>query len=358
MKKSVLLLATLAFSMAFTSAEAQNRGRQNTGTNTTLNKSAATKTVSGNNVKASTIGSTASRPGTPSVTPRPSTPATPSMPNRPGSNAGATRPGSSTPSTGATQRPGNGSVTTPPGNGSTTQRPGNGNATQRPGNGNVTQRPGTSMPNTGASQRPGTPNVRPSTPPTPPPPSRPNYPPPPPRPNGYQPGYSYRPPMPHTPPGYTYYRPTPPPSWHVSSRSPNFGTILGVALGTFFSNSINALFNSGYNVSGYTNNEVYLSNVNYCNLNWPNVTMYYNNGYLAGSLFSASSISYDPSRYNYVYNTLCSQYGYPVSSQSLSGGGMSCTWWGVGNSYITLSFYPEYISGLGTRYFTTVATGN
>lgn len=215
----------------------------------------------------------------------------------------------------------------------------------------ATTRPGSpsNSGNMGASQRPGTPNVRPSQP-APPPPA-------PPRPNGYHPNYSYRPPMPHTPPNYMYYRPTPPPSWRPVGPVPNFNSILGIALGTFFSNSINALFNSGYNVTGYTNNQVYLSNVNYCNVTWPNVTMYYRNGYLQGSLFSASSISYDPSRYNYVYSYLTSRYGLPVSSQNLSGGGMSCTWWGNGNSYLTLSFYPEYING-ATRFFTTLSTGN
>lgn len=164
--------------------------------------------------------------------------------------------------------------------------------------------------------------------------------------------------MHHIPPSYSYYRPTPPPSWRPTYRTPSFGTILGLTLGTLFANSINSLFNSGYNVAGYTNNEVYLNNVNFCNVNWPNATLYYNNGYLAGSVFAYSTISYDPTRYNYVFNNLCAQYGAPVSNQTLNNGGMSSTWWGTGNSYVTLSFYPEFVSGLGTRYFTTVSMGN
>lgn len=214
----------------------------------------------------------------------------------------------------------------------------------------------------GASQRPGNPNVQPPS--TPPPngggPSRPNTPPSstqPPRPGYYDPGYSYRPPMPHTPPTFTYTRPTPPPSWRPTYNSPYFNTILGVALGTYLSNSVMSWYNGGYNVTGYTNNEVYLSNVEFLNISWPNATMYYRNGILKGSLFSAATYSYDPTRYNYAYSMLTSRYGMPVTSQVLSGGGMSSTWWGYNNTYLTLSFYPETTYGYGTRYYTTLSTG-
>ena len=231
--------------------------------------------------------------------------------------------------------------------------------------GGATQRPGSSANPGGATQRPGTPNTRPQQPATPPQNNRPTpppqynrpTPPPPARPNGFMPGYSYRPPMPHTPPGYTYVRPTPPPGWRPSVGAPNFNTILGVALGTMLSNTVNTWYNYGYHVAGYTDNAVYLNNVNYCNVNWPNATMYYKFGCLTGSLFSSSSLSYDMSRYNYVYSMLMSQYGAPVSIQTLSGGGTSATWWGYNNTYITLSFYPEYVAGLGMRYFTTLSTG-
>lgn len=111
-------------------------------------------------------------------------------------------------------------------------------------------------------------------------------------------------------------------------------------------------------VTGYTSNEVYLSNVNYYNVNWPNATLYYNNGYLQGSLFSASTVMYDITRYNYVYNELLRSYGMPISTQNIGSGGMSCTWWGMNNSYVTLSYYPENIPGAGYRYFTTLSVGN
>lgn len=318
MKKKVLLITALVMSLSypFGSVDAQTRGRQNTGTGTSQTNRTTT-----------TTNKATSRPATNTAPSRPST----------GTNTPAQRPATGTNNT--TQRPG------------TTGTPNN-----NPNPGVSNQRPGTpNIPNTGgASQRPGTPNR-----PAPNTPNRPNTPPPPPpNPGGYRPNYSYRPPRPHTPPSYTYYRPTPPPTWRPTVNTPSFGTFLGITLGSLLAHTVNSLYQSGYNVTGYTSNEVYLNNVSYANVNWPNATLYYNNGYLQCSLFSTSSLSYDPSRYNYVYNTLTGWYGLPVSNQSLSNGGMSCTWWGAGNTYLTLSYYPEYVSGYGTRYFTTLAVGN
>lgn len=305
MKKVFTLVGVLMLGLTMTFATAQTRGRQNTGNN-------KTPAVSTNN----------------QATSRPSTPN-----SRPAGNTGA--PGNVG---NASQRP---STPNPPSN------PGNNNNFQ--GNPGANNRPGGNPP---GGNPPGGPGYnRPNTPP--PPPSGPQ----PPRPSGYVPGYSYRPPMTYTPPSYYYYRPTPPPNWRPSYGAPTFGNILGLTLGAILSNSVNSLITGGYHVSGYNNNEVYLNNVNYCNVNWPNVTMYYNNGRLRGSLFSSSSISYDVSRYNYLYSYLTSMYGMPISSQNLNGGGMACTWWGYSDTYLTLSFYPEYVYGLGNRYFTTLSTG-
>lgn len=344
MKTSIVLISAFVIGTGLFCQDMSARGRQQNTTTTTPTRQAAT----------SNNRTTASRNNQTTVTNRPATTVKPST--------ATVKPSTSVRPSTSTVKP---SATTP----SSTQRPGaqpgaNGNAsTQRPGaqpgaNGNAsTQRPGS---NNAATQRPGTPNTKPNV--APPAANRPNTSPnrpvPPPPPGGYRPNYSYRPPMPHTPPTFHYYRPTPPPNWRPVLTTPNFNTILGVTLGTLLSNSVNALFNSGYHVSGYTNNAVYLRNVPYCDVDWPEATMYYKNGYLEGSVFSASTNYYDPTRYNYVYSNLTARYGFPVASQNLSGGGMSSTWWGVGNSYITLSFYPEYISGVGTRYFTTLSTGN
>ena len=318
------LVFLLGLTMVGTQAQTQTRGRQNSG-----NRPATTQSRSG------ASSNSAARPSTGNGAARPSTGNSAARPS--GNTASPQRPGTS--NNGSTNRP----STPPPSAGQ--------QASPRPGTPNVSNRPSTPPP---ANNRPSTPPPATNRPSTPPPPAHTT----PPRPTSYRPGYSYRPPMPYTPPSYTYYRPTPPPTWRPVYGTPRFGTILGLTLGAVISNSVNSLINSGYAVMGYNNNEIYLNNVNYCNVNWPNATMFYTGGYLKGSLFSSSTMTYDQSRYNYLYNYLTGLYGLPVATQSLSGGGYSCSWWGYDNTYMTLSFYPEYIPGVGTRYFTTIATGN
>lgn len=347
MKKLYTLSIVLVFGLSMIGTVAFARGRQTSGGN---QGSSTSRSPSASTTTRPPSASTTSRPPSASTTTRP--PST-STTTRPPSTSTTTRPpaASSRPTTPTPSRPA-GSATTSP---------------SRPGGSTTTQRPAT-PPGNNASVRPSTPNTRPTPPPThsttpsrpatPPPPAVRPTPPPPPMPPVYRPDYSYHPPMRYTPPSYYYYRPTPPPTWRPTYTTPNFGTILGLVLGSAISNSVNWLLNNQYVVAGYNANQIFMNNVNYCNVVWPNVTMYYNNGFLQGSLFSASTISYDMSRYNYVYNYLTGMYGLPVTTQSLNSGGISCTWWGYDRTYLTLSYYPEYVSGLGIRYFTTLSTGN
>jgi hypothetical protein len=143
-----------------------------------------------------------------------------------------------------------------------------------------------------------------------------------------------------------------------SSKKLTFKSILGVALGTTISNAVNSLLNSGYTVSNYNNNTVYLTNVKMFNYTWPNATMYYTNGNLGSSEFTYSTSGYDRSRYNQVYSSLVSQYGYPVSVQNNGNNNISCTWWGYNNDYITLSFFNDYAYNGASRYYTTLYIGN
>ena len=149
-----------------------------------------------------------------------------------------------------------------------------------------------------------------------------------------------------------YRRPLPPPAWHYRSGGPVFGTILGVALGTALTASINSLINSGYTVSSYGDDVVYLRNVPQMNYNWPDAALYYNNGVLCGSQFTYPTAYYDMSRYNNLYNVFTTQFGAPVQT-SFQGGVRSASWFGAGNRYVTLSF------GLnGGNYYTTLSFGN
>lgn len=153
-------------------------------------------------------------------------------------------------------------------------------------------------------------------------------------------------------------RPTPPPSWRPYYGCPTFNSILGVTLGTALNLSLDYLFNSGYSIMGYGNNQIYLSNVPVYNYSWPSATLYYGTGGgLQGSEFVYSSPGYDISRYNALYSQLVRQYGYPVSVQNTYGG-VTATWWGYNNGYITLSFFNDTAFNGTSRYYTTLSIGN
>jgi hypothetical protein len=143
-----------------------------------------------------------------------------------------------------------------------------------------------------------------------------------------------------------------------SSSKLTLKSILGITIGTTISNAVNSLINSGYNVSNYNTNTVNLTNVKMFNYTWPNATMYYTNGSLDSSEFTYSTSGYDRSRYNQVYSSLVSQYGYPVSVQNNGNNNISCTWWGYNNDYITLSFFNDYAYNGSSRYYTTLYIGN
>lgn len=178
-------------------------------------------------------------------------------------------------------------------------------------------------------------------------------------------GYSYghhhvhygRPHRPHMPPPRPYYRPEPPPRhWHPHVWRP-FRTILGVTLGSAINISINALLNSGYTVSGYDNDIVYLSDVPMLNFSWPAANLYYGNGGLYGSEFVYSTPGCNMGRYNAVFSSLSGVYGAPYQVQMLAGGGRRATWWGTDGQYITLTFAGNYASAGGLRYYTTLSFG-
>lgn len=177
-----------------------------------------------------------------------------------------------------------------------------------------------------------------------------------------RPPQAHRPPSrppkhPHMRPPRPYRRPTPPPpAWRPHAWRP-INSILGVAFGTAVNLTVNALVNSGYNVSGYGNDIVYLSNVPMLNYSWPAATLHYSGGGLCGSEFVYSTAGFNMSRYNSVYNNLISVYGSPYAVQQLSGGGRRATWWGNDGQYITLDFGGSIATGGGMRYYTTLSFG-
>lgn len=254
-----------------------------------------------------------------------------------------------------------------PGNNGSGQRPGNNDNNNRPGgqHNNGNNRPG----NNGNNHRPDNNGNRPSTPNRPNhnvTPSRPQHPqwnqgshanrP---RPGGgnhhFNPGPP--PPRPMMPIHRPWHRPTPPPAYRPAPGWRPFGSILGVALGSAINFSINTLINSGYTVSGYGNNAIYVTNASMLNMMWPDATLFYNNGGLYASEFVYSTPNYNMNRYYNTYNMLVRNYGTPIDVTNVNGL-VSSTWWGTNNQFIRLTFQSGIAGNGMTRFFTTLSFGN
>lgn len=192
-----------------------------------------------------------------------------------------------------------------------------------------------------------------------------------PRPGGHGPSYGHGPgpgpahngyrPAPPPPPRHDYWpryhRPTPPPHYVCHGHGPSFGSILGMVLGTAYNVSLNYLYSNGYNVAGYGDNAIYLTNVGQMNYNWPNAVLYYNNGMLTSSQYIYSTSWHDTGRYNMLYNSFFNQYGAPVSVDN-SGIGMRATWFGYDGRFVTIQYSAGWAANGSGCYYTTLSFGN
>lgn len=181
--------------------------------------------------------------------------------------------------------------------------------------------------------------------------------------------HDYHPPRPGGghwgPPPHNYHyhwsRPLPPPPpviVHPHPGVPVIDMLFGVPFGMFIDYSINYLVQTGYNVLGYANNAIYMTSVSQFGYTWDDVQLYYNDGLFSSACLQYWSSSSSMSRFNNVYNQLCSLYGSPVSNNS-SNGITSYTWWGGNQTgYVTLEFgYGRSDDGYA-GYFTTVFYGS
>lgn len=173
---------------------------------------------------------------------------------------------------------------------------------------------------------------------------------------GYRPTPPPPPARPHRPHIFWSNRPAPPPAFRPHYHLTPFQAIFGFAVGTAFNASLNYLYANNYVIDGYSGNELYLRNVNAFNMIWPDAVLTYNNGYLSMGNFSYSTSYYDSSRYNLAYRSLCNNYGAPVSIGN-GNNGLSATWWGYDNRYITLDYRPYYAVDGTLRYYTTLTIG-
>lgn len=276
-------------------------------------------------------------------------------------NRGNIRQGTGSGHNNTAVRPGAGSQgnVRPGGNKQDFTRPGTGNqgnirpggnrpGYNRPGN----NRPGGNRPgyNRPGNNRPGhnAGAVRPGA-------NRPGYNPPAIRPGVSRPPVWNRPYRPGLAPQRPFRRPLPPATWRPSVRLNLWTNILGINVGVSINNAIDRLLYNGYTVNGYSNDCIYLTNVPWGGIYWPDATMYYSGGTFAGTRFYYSTLGYDLGRYRDVYRYLTSMYGTPISMINTNDG-YQATWWGEGNQYITLDFGPQ-LTDAGTRYFTTLSIG-
>lgn len=132
--------------------------------------------------------------------------------------------------------------------------------------------------------------------------------------------------------------------------------IFGFTLGTAFNLTLDRLYATNCIVDGYADNQLFLRDVKAFNMVWSDAILTYHNGYLAAGNFSYSTPYYDSNCYNRVYASLNGMYGLPISTNR-QGNGVSATWWGYDNRYVTLDYRPYYASDGSLRYYTTLTVG-
>lgn len=158
----------------------------------------------------------------------------------------------------------------------------------------------------------------------------------------------------------SWVRPLPPRPVHVYRHRPGVPAIravLGLNFGSSISANLNVLLGGSYNVTGYAPDAIFLNNVFQFGYTWPDVTLYYGSNGLSNGRFLYTAAQPGRSRFNAVYNNLCSLYGTPVST-STNGGVVTVTWWGGNEGYVTLQYGPGTDANGNFAYCTDIIFGN
>lgn len=144
----------------------------------------------------------------------------------------------------------------------------------------------------------------------------------------------------------TYFAPVVYPNTCNHNCSLNFGTILGLALGTAYNISLGYL-TQNYAVTGYDSNAIYINNIYQYGYQWPQGTMYFNNGLLRSTSLCYPTTYYDASCYYNVYNTLTATYGTPAYVN-----GLTSSWYGTDGRFIRLT-YTQAVNPAGVTCYST-----
>lgn len=85
--------------------------------------------------------------------------------------------------------------------------------------------------------------------------------------------------------------------------------------------------------------------------------MYYDNhGCLTASRYIYATPGYNISRFMSLYNRLCNQYGYPVTTNNRDCL-RSATWFGYDGTFITIDFTHGHSAHGAPCYYTTISYG-
>ncbi|MGM9803072.1 MAG: hypothetical protein ACI308_02735 [Muribaculaceae bacterium] len=157
----------------------------------------------------------------------------------------------------------------------------------------------------------------------------------------------------HRPADFIVKRPTAPKGFRPMASAPRITGIFGLLFGATYYSSLDYLFDRGYEIDGYCDNNVYLRNVRELNYFWPDAVIHYSSrGYLENAELYYSTSYDDSSRYTRLYSDLCRTYGSPVSHYT-SSKLRETTWYGSDSrGFITLTY--RFSNG---RFYTSLAYG-
>jgi hypothetical protein len=138
----------------------------------------------------------------------------------------------------------------------------------------------------------------------------------------------------------------PRPSYRPPRRPgvPVLNSILGITFGTLARASVDALYRSGYTVTSYDSNNVYMQNVRQFGVTWQNAGLYYDNSGLYASQFEYTSPRNGLSIFNIAYSNISNIYGAPIDN-NVGAVTASATWWGGDSQgYITLNYASSCVT--------------
>ncbi len=114
------------------------------------------------------------------------------------------------------------------------------------------------------------------------------------------------------------YRPTLEVNVVQRTNYPNIAGVLDLSWGTPFNDALNYLYLNEYNIDGYENNIVYLTDVVFLDYIWEDVMLHFddNGNFDYVEFASSSATDYDNSKFSSIHELLFNTYGSPVLEEN------------------------------------------